>query len=151
MLGAGEIADGLGVFELALAKAEPLGFVRIFLDEGIPIARLLYEAVARDIVPEYARLLLSAIPTENRVVQDSAPPKPGIAAETDLFEPLSEREIEVLRLIGEGLSNQEVGAKLFISIHTVKAHTRNLYAKLNAHSRTEAVAKGRAFGLLGSV
>jgi LuxR family maltose regulon positive regulatory protein len=57
----------------------------------------------------------------------------------------------VLRLIGEGLSNRDVGTRLFISLHTVKAHTRTIYAKLGVHNRTEAVAKGRAFGffLLG--
>lgn len=68
--------------------------------------------------------------------------------QSDLPEPLSEREIELLQLIGDGLSNRDVGDKLFISLHTVKAHTRNIYAKLEAHNRTEAVTKARAFGLL---
>ena len=68
---------------------------------------------------------------------------------TDEFvEPLSEREIEVLSLIAHGLRNETVGERLFISTHTVKAHTRSIYAKLDVHSRTEAVAKARKLGLL---
>jgi LuxR family maltose regulon positive regulatory protein len=67
-----------------------------------------------------------------------------------LIEPLSEREIEVLGLIAEGLTNQEVASRLFLSLHTIKAHTRNIYGKLGVHNRTEAVARGRALGVLPS-
>jgi len=67
-----------------------------------------------------------------------------------LIEPLSERELEVLQLIAEGLSNQEIATRLFLSLHTVKTHTRNIYSKLNAHNRTEAVARARTVGILAS-
>jgi LuxR family maltose regulon positive regulatory protein len=63
---------------------------------------------------------------------------------------LSDREIEVLQLIAEGLTNPEVGSRLYLSLHTVKTHTRNIYGKLGAHNRTEAVAKARALGVLPS-
>jgi LuxR family maltose regulon positive regulatory protein len=65
-----------------------------------------------------------------------------------LVEPLSERELEVLQLISQGLSNREIASRLFISLNTVKAHTRNIYGKLNVHSRTQAVARSQELGLL---
>jgi LuxR family maltose regulon positive regulatory protein len=63
---------------------------------------------------------------------------------------LSGREIEVLELVAEGLTNQEIASRLFLSLHTIKAHTRNIYGKLSVHNRTEAVARGRALGVLSS-
>jgi LuxR family maltose regulon positive regulatory protein len=65
-----------------------------------------------------------------------------------LIEPLSARELEVLQLIAEGLTNQEIAARLFLSLNTVKAHTRNIYGKLDVHNRTQAVARSQALGLL---
>ena len=70
------------------------------------------------------------------------------AAGLHLAEPLSARELEVLPLIADGLTNQEIAARLYLSLHTVKAHARNIYAKLGVSSRTQAAAKGRALGLL---
>ena len=64
---------------------------------------------------------------------------------------LSEREIEVIQLIAEGFSNQEIGSRLFLSLNTIKAHTRNIYAKLSVHNRTLAVTKAKALGILPSV
>jgi LuxR family maltose regulon positive regulatory protein len=67
---------------------------------------------------------------------------------TEWIEPLSEREVEVLQLIAEGLANQEVGSQLYLSLNTVKVHTRNIYSKLDVNSRTQAVAKAKSLGLL---
>jgi LuxR family maltose regulon positive regulatory protein len=65
-----------------------------------------------------------------------------------LAEPLSARELEVLDLIAAGLTNQQIAARLYVSLHTVKSHARNIYAKLGVSSRTQAIAKGGALGLL---
>ncbi len=67
-----------------------------------------------------------------------------------MIEPLSERELEVLVLVAEGLTNREIAARLYLSLNTVKVHTRNIYGKLDAHHRADAVARARAFGILPS-
>lgn len=129
----------------ALALAKPGGFIRLFVDEGVSMARLLYEALARDIEPTYVRRLLAAFPVADT---KQAPSLPLPESEADFVEPLSERELEVLQLIAEGLTNQEVANRLYLSLHTVKVHARNIYAKLDVRNRTEAVAKGRSLGIL---
>ena len=65
-----------------------------------------------------------------------------------MIEPLSERELEVLQLIAEGLTNREIASRLFLSLNTVQAHTRNVYGKLDVHNRTQAVVRARALGVL---
>jgi LuxR family maltose regulon positive regulatory protein len=125
---------------LALALAESEGYVCMFVDEGVPMARLLYKAAARGIMPEYAGLLLATFPEV-----DSAQPK---CPPTEMIEPLSDRELEVLELIAEGLSNREIAAKLYLSLNTVKVHSSNIYGKLGVNSRTQAVAKAKTLGIL---
>jgi LuxR family maltose regulon positive regulatory protein len=122
--------------------AEPEGFVRMFVDKGQPMARLLYQATAREIAPDYAGRLLAAFPALEPMPTTPSGPSPA------LIEPLSEREREVLQLIAKGLSNREVAQKLFLSVSTVKMHTYHIYGKLDVHSRTQAVAKARAWGIL---
>ncbi len=129
----------------ALSLAAPGGFIRIFVDEGVPVARLLYEALAHEIEPAYIRRLLAAFPVAEPA-QTIALPVSGL--ESEWLEPLSAREREVLQLIAEGLTNQDVATRLYLSLHTVKVHARNIYAKLGVTSRTQAVAKGRALGIL---
>ena len=133
------------LLEKALSLAEPDGYVRIFVDEGLPMAHLLYEALSQGISPEYVQRLLAAFPITKS--EEVASTKSQVD-QSNLIEPLSEREIEVLQLIAKGLTNQEISNKLFLSMHTVKTHTRNIYSKLGAHHRAEAVAKARAFGIL---
>jgi LuxR family maltose regulon positive regulatory protein len=143
----GHGAEAVAALERVLTLAEPLGFARTFVDEGPPLGRLLYEAASRDTAPRYARHLLAEFPTpEPEAVRSS--PSPG--QESDLLEPLSEREVEVLRLIADGLTNREIASQLYLSLNTVKGHTRNIYGKLGVHSRTQAVARARALGLLQS-
>jgi LuxR family maltose regulon positive regulatory protein len=117
----------------------------LFVDEGPPMARLLYEAVTRGIAPGYARRLLAAFPMPEP--EQDGPPNTQ-APGSGLIEPLSERELQVLQLITEGLTNPEIAARLFLTLNTVKVHTRNIYGKLDAHNRTQAVAQARALGIL---
>jgi LuxR family maltose regulon positive regulatory protein len=91
---------------------------------------------------EYVRKLLAAF-RDNEFYPSSTSLQP-------LIERLSEREIEVLQLIAEGLTNREIASRLFLSLNTVKAHTRNIYGKLDIHNRTQAVTRARALGILPS-
>jgi LuxR family maltose regulon positive regulatory protein len=139
----GNTAQALAALERALSTAEPGGFVRTFAEKRPGMAELLYQAAAQGIVPEHAGRLLAALPE---------PEAPDLFQEmpADMVEPLSKREHEVLQLIAEGLSNREIAHKLFLSMSTVKVHTYNIYGKLGVHSRTQAVAKARALGILPS-
>ncbi len=141
----GERAEAVEVLDEALALAEPGGFIRIFVDEGAPMARLLREALSRGVRPEYVRRLLAAFPVDD--ARRAASPATRVAG-SRLAEPLSGRELEVLALIARGLTNQEIALRLYLSLHTVKAHARSIYAKLGVSSRTQAVARGRALGYL---
>jgi LuxR family maltose regulon positive regulatory protein len=129
----------------ALALSEPGGFIRIFVDEGAPMARLLYQALSQGVHPDYVRHVLAVFPASGR---EQAVPSRAAAAPIGLAEPLSSRELEVLDLIAAGLTNQQIAARLYVSLHTVKSHARNIYAKLGVSSRTQAAAKGRVLGLL---
>jgi LuxR family maltose regulon positive regulatory protein len=112
------------------------------------MARLLYEALSRGIMPDYVRQLLGAFPLDE---PEQATSTKSQVDQSKLIEPLSEREIEVLQLITEGLTNQEIASKLYLSLNTIKSHSRNIYAKLGVHTRTQAVARGRALGLIRTV
>jgi len=138
----GDLAQALVLLGRALALAEPEGYVRLFVDEGLPLARLLrrMQEEGGKIHP-YLRTLLAAFGRQADLQPASVTPPPS-------EEPLSEREREVLRLIAEGLSNQQLAARLYLSPHTIKVHTRNIYGKLDVTSRTQAVAKARALGIL---
>jgi LuxR family transcriptional regulator, maltose regulon positive regulatory protein len=131
---------------LVLQRAEPEGYVRLFVDAGLPVARLLYQAVEHSLVPDYAQRLLSAFPQTDWSPQpDRVQP---VEQHEDLIEPLSDRELEVLHLIDQGLSNSEIAAKLVLSTGTVKVHSHNIFSKLGVSSRTQAVNKARTLGLL---
>jgi LuxR family transcriptional regulator, maltose regulon positive regulatory protein len=128
---AGDRAAALALLADALATAEPEGYVRIFLDEGPAMVRLL-EACGHG----YASRLLGG-----------APP-PARAGEQHLAEPLTDREREVLGLIAGGLTNPEIGARLYISEATVKRHVYNIYGKLGVTHRTQALLRARELGVL---
>jgi LuxR family maltose regulon positive regulatory protein len=143
----GDTGRAMVALERALSLAEPGGFIRIFADEGPAMARLLFEALDRGIAPDYVRRLLAAFPSDVPVVVN---PSISTVSQYDYVEPLSEREVEILQLIAEGLTNAGIANKLFLSLHTVKTHARNIYSKLGVHNRTEAVARARALGILPS-
>ena len=138
----GEKDKALQLLGSALALAEPGGFIRIFVDEGAPMARLLSKMKGDDSrMQEYIRKLLAAAKKQDDTLASSPIDQP-------LVEPLSQREIEVLQLIAQGLSNDEIGKQLFLALDTVKGHNRRIYDKLQVQRRTEAVARARELGLL---
>ena len=143
----GESPFALVPLEPALTLAEPEGYVRIFVDEGRPMAQLLSEAATRGIMPDYTGKLLAAFGAEGRIDPDD-PPRLATLASQPLVEPLSDRELEVLRLIAQGLSNREISERLFLAVITVKGHNRNIFRKLQVRRRTEAIARARELGLL---
>ena len=138
-------AKALSSLRRAVELAEPEEYIRVFLDEGPPMARLLHKALLHGVAPEYVSRLLAAFPVAE---PEPAPPLIEKDARVELVEPLSERELEVLELIAQGLTNREIGIRLFLSLNTVKAHTRNIYGKLGVHSRTQATARSQALGIL---
>ncbi len=131
--------QALSTLERALCLAEPEGFVRIFVDDGEPMAWLLRRARAKGIAPEYVSRLLAAF--------GESPPAAAPSGQA-LVEPLTEREMEVLRLIAAGLSNQEIAEELVVAVSTVKSHINHIYGKLDVKNRTRAVARARTLGLL---
>ena len=141
----GKVDQAVSVLEQALTLAEPGGFIRIFVDEGPPMAQLLYEALTHRIAPNYTQRLLAAFSTAE---PQQFIPLQNQAANSELIEALSERELEVLHLIAKGLTNPEIASRLYLALNTVKAHTRNIYGKLDVHSRTQAIARAQALGLL---
>jgi LuxR family maltose regulon positive regulatory protein len=105
------------------------------------MAALLKAAASRGIAPAYVRRLLAALEPPSPATVDEAPPQP-------LVEPLTGRELEVLALLAEGLTNREIARRLVISLPTVKSHTRNIYGKLGVHSRRQAVTRARTLDIL---
>ncbi len=124
----------------ALLLAEPEGYTRVFVDEDRAMARLLYQAAARGIAPDYAGRLLGAFPTNQSA--PTAPRIPGNEAGA-LIEPLSTRELEVLKLVTSGATNSDIARTLVISINTVKNHLKNIYGKLHVRNRVQASARAR--------
>ena len=133
--------NALKTLNQALDLGKDEGFIRTFLDEGQSMVQLLYKAAAEGYHSEYIGRLVkefaSEVPISKRGYEQS-----------DLVEPLSSREIEVLELIAGGKSNQEIAGILHISLSTVKGHTSNLYGKLGVHARTQAVSRGRDLGII---
>lgn len=139
----GKIDTALAPLERALKLAEPEGYVRIYVDEGEPIKHLLSEAVTREMMPDYAGKLLDAFKAKGNDGKVTS-----IKTFQPLVEPLSERELEILQLISQGLSNRQISERLYLAIPTVKGHNRNIFGKLQVKRRTEAVARARELKLL---
>jgi LuxR family maltose regulon positive regulatory protein len=135
-----------------LARAEPEGCIRLFVDEGLQMARLLTEAASRGVKPEYVAKLLAAFEAEKQSAmaasQGKIGNKPALSPAQPLIEPLSQRELEILKLISQGLSNRAIGERLFLALDTVKGHNRRIFDKLQVQSRTEAVARAQELCLL---
>jgi LuxR family maltose regulon positive regulatory protein len=136
--------QALASLEQALSLGEPEGYVRVFLDEGPAMIKLLQITVSRGIMPVYARELLS-----NDDVQMMSPAVKNRPVFTQpLVEPLSERELQVLMLLGTNLTAPEIAEELFVAVSTIRTHTKNIYTKLGVHRRREAVDRARELGLI---
>ena len=125
--------------EHAMELAEPEGYVRVFVDEGVPMARLLRRMLTRSPASEYIHKLLDALGEPANVNRPVARP---------LIDPLSQRELEVLRLIVEGATNKEIAGELVLTVNTVKRHISNIFSKLHVTNRVQAIAQARELNLL---
>jgi len=138
----GEMAKALPILQRALTLAEPEGYVRLFIEEGQPMRELLAACLTQGAAPEYVTRLMQAIdPGPDEI---STPPDPNQL----LIEPLSDRELEVLALIGNGLTNQAIADELVIALSTVKKHVNNIFGKLGVSSRTQAVNRAQELAIL---
>jgi LuxR family maltose regulon positive regulatory protein len=142
----GDNASALTSLRQALTLAEPEGYVRIFVDEGEPMAALLSRAAAQSIAPAYTGRLLAAFPEQER--QAIGFTQAALDVSQPLIDPLSPRELEVLRLMAAGLRHKEIAAELVISLNTVRHHARNVYGKLGVHRRAQAIAIAKQLNLL---
>jgi LuxR family transcriptional regulator, maltose regulon positive regulatory protein len=148
----GNIPAALAPLERALALAESEGYVRLFVDEGRAMAHLLREAAARGIMPGYVEKLLAAFPEPDKQVASAslspASRTPRPPASRSLVEPLSERELDVLQLLGTDLSGPDIARELMVSLNTLRTHTKNIYDKLGVNSRRAAVHRAEELKLL---
>jgi LuxR family transcriptional regulator, maltose regulon positive regulatory protein len=137
----GDTVAALVPLERALTVAEPEGYVRIFTDEGPPMAALLTAAAQRGIVPGYVGRLLTTF-------RESRPRPVGASGSEGLVGPLSERELDVLRLLASDLGGPDIARELVLSLNTVRTHTKNIYAKLAVSNRRAAVRRATELDLL---
>jgi LuxR family maltose regulon positive regulatory protein len=132
----GQTPQAMMTLSRALSLAEPEGYLRVFLDEGPRAVALLREARSRGVTPTYLDALLVASGS------GSGP------EEQRLVEPLSPRELELLRLLAAGLTTAEVAGQLYITTGTARNHLKSIYGKLDVHGRVQAIARARALNLL---
>jgi LuxR family maltose regulon positive regulatory protein len=134
-----DIPQALNALERALNSGRPEEYLRVFIDEGPPMIELLRHAGSKGIESHYVATILAATKQEAALPTDERQP---------LIDPLSNRELEILELLADGCSNQDVAERLIIAVGTVKAHTVNIYRKLNVNSRLQAVARARELNLM---
>jgi LuxR family maltose regulon positive regulatory protein len=137
-------------FSRSLWLAEPAGYARFFLEGGQPVKTLLHRAARRGTSSAYARRLLRTLgdPDGGQGSPPQARNQAAVPGMVPLSESLTRRELEVLDLIGQGYSNQQISDKLVVTLHTVKKHSSNIYGKLAVKGRTQAIVRARELGLL---
>jgi LuxR family maltose regulon positive regulatory protein len=148
--------EALNALAQALRLAEPEGYIRSFVDEGVPMELLLshlreQERKRKQESTPFLDTVLAAFATsphngKTRLAGESGHPL-RYGPMSTFLEPLSERELEVLRLMEQGASNQEIAEGLVLALSTVKSHVRNILSKLGVSNRTQAVKQARTFGL----
>jgi LuxR family maltose regulon positive regulatory protein len=141
----GRTDEAMTALQRSLSLGEPEGFVRVFVDAGEPMAKLLRSALSRQIMPEYVSGLLASFGTT--AGRDGSIPFSGPRVKPTM-EPITGRELEILRLLAAGASNKQIAEELTLVTGTVKAHLLNIYRKLDVHNRTQAVARARELSLL---
>jgi LuxR family maltose regulon positive regulatory protein len=146
----GDIIQALTTIEQALSQAEPEGYIRLFVDEGRPMEELLERLKDKGgRMKGYVSQLLTVFKEAKKIHPPSLRPGSGQVKITQPpVDPLSERELEVLRLLRTDLSGPEIATQLAVSVNTVKTHLKNIYSKLDAHSRYEAVERAKQLDLL---
>ncbi len=162
-LAADEPEAALMFLKDAIKRAQPEGYIRTFADAGEGLISLLIQSAQRGVAPEYVGRILVAIRERSimpagrlsflvepasRRVNDTLIETATQSANNVLVEPLSERELEVLRLVAAGLSNREIGERLVVSPGTAKTHVHNIFGKLGASNRAQAVARAKELSLI---
>jgi LuxR family maltose regulon positive regulatory protein len=147
----GEDEKAIGSLEEALTMAEPESFIRTFINEGAPMGKLLRMIKARGFKTSYVDKLLNELEKEAKDERSTVMPQmPGLdEAQISLVEPLTERELQVLRLLSTNLSAKEIADELFVAVSTVRSHVKRIYSKLNVHTRLEAISTAKDLGLIG--
>jgi LuxR family maltose regulon positive regulatory protein len=141
----GQKDEAISLFEECLLHAERDGIVRLFLETGETVVQLLQRVKSKGGRTEYIGKLESAFNDQQFEVKDDAP---IIPPQEGLIEPLTKRELQVLRLMCEGQSNQEIADEMIVSVNTVKKHTSNIYGKLGVRNRAQAVLRAREIELV---
>lgn len=155
-----QVEEATPLLSQALTLARPEGYIRMFLDLGAPMHRLLAHLATMHTPPRisaaepspamanYVHLLLEAFQSERALPRaQTMPPQPSVAEV--MVDPLTDREMDVLHLLAEGLTNKEIAGELVVAPSTIKQHLKNIYSKLDVHSRTQAVARARELTILG--
>jgi LuxR family maltose regulon positive regulatory protein len=132
----------------ALTLAEQEGYVRVFVGEGPPMKTLLKDVSKMRAGWDYVRRLLAAFADDDGTGPAATPGEPGSPRGQGLVEPLSERELDVLRLLATDLDGPDIARRLYVSVNTMRTHTRSIYAKLGVNSRRAAVSRAEELGLL---
>jgi LuxR family maltose regulon positive regulatory protein len=144
----GDTRDALAPLEEALTLAEPEGYVQVFVGAGQAMAPLLTAVLSHRAGWDYVRRLLTACTRDNLTTQIAGGPGPTTRPGQGLIDPLSERELDVLRLLATDLDGPDIARRLFVSVNTMRTHTRNIYAKLGVNSRRAAVSRADELNLL---
>jgi len=144
----GEIPAAHTSLVRALKMAEPEGYMRVFLDEGSSLEKLIREVNKRRILPDYTRKLISAFETDQQSIDNKFAPVSGSQKSSSLVEPLSQRELDILRLLKTDLSGPEIAQEFVIALSTVRTHSKSIYSKLNVNNRQGAVKRAIELGLI---